>query len=296
MQQLFSSQDKKFLAPMNNSEKELQHFIWEHRQQIFPEYTFIAQEFTLKGNVRKLGGNGRIDLLAYNPKTRRFVVIELKKEFDDNIAVQAGEYRDYIEDHFPVAYLEAKEKYKGILPESKAMDQSVEVVLIAQGFDSYQIRKAEKQSVGVIRLIAYHWYGNGCMVLDYINAPKVFDHVTNPLIPTSELSVFTPDIVFGSDKKFEATLQASSSVSHVKLLGALRNIIKQAPEKFTSYKRHALWNRIAESVEFKEELQAVPYKKGNISKLREIIKSKWKPNYYKYPMMIYLLKLLKEFG
>ena len=78
MLKLFSTDNKKFLKTVHKSEAELNKFLSDNWRNFFPQYTFIKSEFTLDGNVRTKGGSGRIDILAFNPKTNKFVVGNLK--------------------------------------------------------------------------------------------------------------------------------------------------------------------------------------------------------------------------
>lgn len=100
MPKLFSSKNKVFLKQIDKSEKDLNKFICDNWKNLFPKLTFIASEFPLKGNVRSIGTNGRMDILAYNSQTKRFVIFELKKDYDRNIIEQAADYRDDIQDNF----------------------------------------------------------------------------------------------------------------------------------------------------------------------------------------------------
>ena len=105
MPKLFSTQTKKFLKQIDKPEKDLNKFICENWKSLFPKLTFIASEFPIKGNVRSIGTNGRMDIVAYNPQTKRFVIFELKKDYDRNITDQAADYRDYVQDNFSEIYL-----------------------------------------------------------------------------------------------------------------------------------------------------------------------------------------------
>lgn len=167
MQKLFSSQDKKVLSPVNKPEKGLQQFICENWQVLFPEYIFIAQEFPLKGAVHGSGSSGRIDILAYNPATKRFVVFELKKEENKYVWHQADNYRYYIKKNFPAVFVEASEKYNVQLPKSVELDKESEIVLIAKEFGSLLIEQAEDKNL--VTLIEYNWYENDLLLLDYIH-------------------------------------------------------------------------------------------------------------------------------
>src|SRR4051812_1980066 len=107
MFQIFSLNNKSFLKPLGRSESELNRFLsdrdnWE---SFFPQFVFIKSEFSLDGNVRSKGTSGRMDILAFNSRTRKFIIIELKRDLDKNIRNQASDYRDFIEDNFADVYL-----------------------------------------------------------------------------------------------------------------------------------------------------------------------------------------------
>ncbi len=171
MLKLFSTQSKKLIKVIEKSEAELNKFLSENWKDFFPQYTFIKSEFTLDGNVRSRGSSGRIDILAFNPKSRKFVVIELKKEKDKNIRNQVSDYRDYIEDNFSQIYLLALQKYKVALPLFEDIPQdSIEVVMIAKSFSSTDIERVKKsQSKNLTTLIRYIWFENELLLIDYIN-------------------------------------------------------------------------------------------------------------------------------
>lgn len=165
---LLSTKAKKLLQPLRKTEAELSRFLAEHWVMLFPSYTFITREFKLDGQVRSRGTAGRVDILAYNPSTKRFVVIELKKDRDKNINDQASDYREFIEDNFAAIYLLALEQHEVILPKSTLISKDVEVVLIAQAFSQPDIERARKKKE-VITLIRYGWYEEGYFLLDFLN-------------------------------------------------------------------------------------------------------------------------------
>ena len=111
MIRLFSSNNKTFLQSLNKSEAELNRFLSENWSNFFPQFTFIKSEFILEGSVRSKGTSGRIDILAFNPVTKKFIVIELKKDSDKNIRNQASDYKDFIEENSADIYLLATQKY-----------------------------------------------------------------------------------------------------------------------------------------------------------------------------------------
>jgi hypothetical protein len=170
MPKLFSSNEKKFLSQIDKPEKELNRFICEHWKDLFPQYTFVASEFSLKGNVRGSGSGGRIDLLAYNPETKKFVIFELKKDHDKNITDQAGDYRDYIQENFSEVYLHTIQKHNVSLPNFTEVNQNaVEIILLAKKFNLTQIERAKKIKDGHITLIKYYWFENDLIFIDYVN-------------------------------------------------------------------------------------------------------------------------------
>lgn len=170
MPKLFSSSNKKFLKQVEKPEKELNKFICENWENLFPNYIFIASEFPLKGNVRSLGNNGRIDILGYNPENKRFIIFELKKEYDKNITDQSADYRDYVQDNFSDVYLHSTQKYEVVLPKfTEVIRDKVEIILIAKKFSLTQIERVKKLKDNVITLIKYYWFEDDLILIDYIN-------------------------------------------------------------------------------------------------------------------------------
>lgn len=170
MPKLFSSKNKVFLKQIDKSEKDLNKFICDNWKALFPKLTFIASEFPLKGNVRSIGTNGRMDIIAYNPQTKRFVIFELKKDYDRNITEQAADYRDYIQDNFWEVYLLSAQKYSIELPKYLDINTNqVEIILIAKKFSTTQIDRVKKQKENLITLIKYFWFEDDLIFIDYIN-------------------------------------------------------------------------------------------------------------------------------
>jgi hypothetical protein len=169
MIRLFSSNNKKFLKSVDKSEAELNRFLSENWNDFFPQFKFIKSEFTLDGNVRGKGTAGRIDILAFNPKTKKFIVLELKRDFDKNIRNQASDYKDYVEDNFADIYLLATHKYEVELPKyTEVSKETIELVLIAKEFNNNDVDKAKK-SKGEITLIRYMWFEDELLLIDFLN-------------------------------------------------------------------------------------------------------------------------------
>lgn len=170
MPKLFSSHTKKFLKQIDRPERDLNKFICDNWSSLFSNLIFIASEFPLSGNVRDVGTAGRIDILAYNPITKRFVIFELKKEHDKNITDQAADYRDYVQENFSYVYLHSSQKYEVDLPKFTELDQKqVEIILIAKKFNINQIERIKKNKENNITLIKYYWFEDDLIFIDYLN-------------------------------------------------------------------------------------------------------------------------------
>jgi hypothetical protein len=168
MPKLFSLQSGKFLKQVNKTEPELNRFLTENWKQLFPRYTLISNEFRLKGNVRSKGTAGRVDILAFNFETKKFVVFELKKEMDKNVNEQASDYRDFIEDNFEKIYLQATQAYEVELPKFYDISQeSVEVIILSKEFSQTDIERVKKRKD--ITLIKYVWFEDNLFFYDYLN-------------------------------------------------------------------------------------------------------------------------------
>jgi hypothetical protein len=170
MPKLFSSSNKKFLSQVEKPERELNKFISDNWRDLFPNYTFVASEFPLKGNVRSLGTNGKIDILAYNPASKKFVIFELKKDYDKNITDQVADYRDYVQDNFSNVYLLTTQKYDVALPKYTEVNAAaVEIILIAKKFSLTQLDRVKKNKENNITLIKYYWFEDDLIFIDYVN-------------------------------------------------------------------------------------------------------------------------------
>ena len=169
MLKLYSTDIKKFLKTVHKSEAELNKFLSDNWKHFFPQYIFIRSEFTLDGTVRSKGGSGRVDILAFNPNSNKFVVFELKRDIDKNLRNQVSDYKDFIEDNFAKIYLLSTQKYDALLPKYEMISEdSIEVVLIAKMFSTNDIEKARK-SKNEITLIKYLWFENQLLLIDYLN-------------------------------------------------------------------------------------------------------------------------------
>ena len=172
MAQLFIGRENKLIRGADRPEKKLNLFLTKNWRVLFPHLQFIKSEFLLNGAVRGKDGSGRVDILAFNPFTNRFVVVELKSKEDKNIRNQAGDYRDFIEDNFEKIYLIAIEQYGIDLPKSSEIDRdNIEIVLIARDFFEREKKEIKRQDHN-ITLVKYSWFAydvEEMLHLDYLN-------------------------------------------------------------------------------------------------------------------------------
>ena len=181
MIKIYSTESKTYLNEESKSEADLNRFLSDNWDELFPQYQFLKREFAIEGNVRSKGGAGRIDILAFNPKLKKFIVVELKKDFSKNIRDQASDYRDFIEDHFHEIYLKASQKYGISLPaHHNIVRHSIEVVMIAKSFSQTDVDKAVKPNSD-ITLIKYVWFEDRLFAIEYLNnAPELVEKFNRP--------------------------------------------------------------------------------------------------------------------
>lgn len=168
MIRIFSNSNKKFLKSVDRTELELNRFLSDNWNDFFPQFNYISSEFILEGNVRSKGTSGRIDILAFNKKSKSFVIIELKNKPDKNIRNQASDYKDFVEDNFAEIYLLSSQKFGVKLPLFTEISKQIELVMIAKSFSQTDVQKAIK-SHGKITLIRYLWFENELLLIDYLN-------------------------------------------------------------------------------------------------------------------------------
>ncbi len=143
------------------SEKELSDIIESYWNIIFPEIDLIKREFQLAGQVRDSETGGRVDFFAYNPQSQRFVIIEIKKNYNKNIRSQIFDYAEFIEDNFDLVFLQAKE----ILPNLQVKRDTFELILFAKYFkpaDYSRINKFEYST----KLITYNFFENNHIIIN----------------------------------------------------------------------------------------------------------------------------------
>jgi len=280
MQKLFSNQEKKSLSQVDKSEKDLQQFLCGNWKDLFPEYIFITQEFQLKGAVHGSGSSGRIDILAYNPVTKRFVIFELKKNYDKDVLSQASGYRYYIKSNFPAVYLEALQKHKAELPnKTEVNEKDVEIILVAKQFMQHQKGQAEEDDL--ITLIQYNWFENDFLLLDYVtNTPNTidpdkneyegmdWDSIVATIRPTIREQLQVLPVTQENRAKIEALLNQVMKKKRIVLLDLLEEQLGIGTENAsdTSKKKEPYekkdWHYIVKTIQnarVREALQTLPF-------------------------------------
>ncbi|UTW66371.1 hypothetical protein KFE94_17225 [bacterium SCSIO 12643] len=239
MNRLFSNKYGTHLNSVDRSENDLQVFIKDNWSSIFPELTFIKVEYTLSGNVRKKDRDGRIDILAFNRKSRKFVVVELKKDFDRNIRSQANDYRDFIEDNYLEIYIDVKEELGVNIPQSsKIIKDDIELILIAKDFAEKDLNRAKKTNN--ITCIKYNWFESKddlILMYEFLNNVPSTKTIRNKPSQTPKISDHYPQYVIANIKSLgHPENMITKMLDHIQKKGQLtRGELKQACVKLFGY-------------------------------------------------------------
>lgn len=167
---IFSPQNEDFLKQIDHKEDYLEKFLVQYWKKLFPNFDFIKNQFVI--------GNARFDVLAYNPKTQKLIIFELKRNYDANIESQVFRYENLFRTEFANILLKINEDCDYKLHSKKVNPKDVELLLIAQEFEpaheQYVKTHTEKAT-----LIKYRFFENidlasqEILHLEYLNnAPK----------------------------------------------------------------------------------------------------------------------------
>lgn len=151
-------------------EKELQILI-EQNMPTFFGVTFLKSEYPIT--------NGRIDSLGLDENNCP-VIFEYKRSVNENVINQGLFYLDWLLDHkadFKLIVMEQLGKGKASI-----IDWTIPcVICIASDFTKFD-EHAVNQMQRNIKLVRYKKFGNGLILFEYINAPKV-----KPIIDLTEI-------------------------------------------------------------------------------------------------------------
>lgn len=152
-----------YLEELNKSEKEVQKFLITNWNQLFPFLKLIKSEYQLEDKIIRIGKktSGRIDILALNLISNKFVIIEIKvSQEDDKVISQAIDYSISIEENIDSIYLDIKNKKYAEIPDRNIIKSTVDVIIMVTGVDKNLIEKKFKALKNPPTYISYQFYNN----------------------------------------------------------------------------------------------------------------------------------------
>ena len=179
-----------YLSLINKLESEVEDYFVSNWRQIFPHLYLIDRQ--VYSEILKRPGKvkaGIIDILAFNPRKNRFVVVEIKTgKLDGRVIDQGLDYSQSIIDKKLDFYKEIDQNYQGLLPEiSKICFDAVETIFIVQDSDINKIkdRISRFSKDLVIAVLTYSFYKNHLskktLVFDFFsNHHSEFEELLHP--------------------------------------------------------------------------------------------------------------------
>ena len=146
-----------------DSERTVQDLVEKNLDVIFPGHIVVSDEFRLEGKI--------IDTVAFNTKTRSFVIIEYKNVSPKGVLEQTGRYLTLLNQRqadFLLAYNETN------TPQLKKTDiawNESKMVVIAPSFTSDQLNMASMLNVPV-ELYQITRYENGIITIESVATHK----------------------------------------------------------------------------------------------------------------------------
>src|SRR5690606_32605889 len=122
-----------YLEEINKSEKEVQKFLITNWNHLFPFLKLIKSKYKLEDKIIRIGKktSGRIDILALNLISNKFVIIEIKvSQEDDKVISQAIDYSISIEENIDSIYLDIKNKKLAEIPDRNIIKSTVDVIIM----------------------------------------------------------------------------------------------------------------------------------------------------------------------
>ena len=145
------------------NEKTMQDIVGANLGVIFPDLEIVGNEIPLKSK--------RFDTVAFNVRTRSFVLIEYKNVQKDDTLVQILSYLRKLRGN-EGNFLQACKEKSGKKYEKEDVDwDKTRVVWVAPSFTDSQLEAVE-QSKGLIELHRVTKYGNQIIVLEMMTGPK----------------------------------------------------------------------------------------------------------------------------
>lgn len=112
-------------------EKDIEEFVKNHFNELFAELNFIKNQFSI--------GDYIIDILAYAPQTKSFVIIEIKKGKDSSLSDQGVSYLNSIINRKADVVLEYNQKLGFNMKINDFDWTESKLKFISQEFNRYQI-------------------------------------------------------------------------------------------------------------------------------------------------------------
>jgi len=274
---IYSAKYDKFIDTIKQrNEKELQKFLINKWERFFPHLQFIKTEFYIKQSARSENDRyGRIDILAFNPKSSCFVIFELKRDRGKNIIHQAADYAGAF-----LKYIETADFYKSIkefpqLPEYESINKKeIELILIDTFFSEINIENAKNSSQNKITLIKYAWIYINDYTID--NEIKVFPFKNNfdNYILVFEYVNNEPKnwIKLSEQKNKERILIRKQEIERTNIFSkAYRAAAKYSNKNLIKYS--ILQEKINKHLSIIEKLDDKSYQKTILMQLEELINS-----------------------
>jgi len=145
-------------------ELEIQRFIEKHMEVCLGGIRFVASEFTIE--------DGRIDSLGLDKKNCP-VIIEYKRNMNENVVGQAITYSFSISRHKPYFKLPVLEKF-GENVASSINWKNIRILCIAEDFTQYDKSNAKAHAGMNIELIRYKFFSDNTLTLEWVagNMPQ----------------------------------------------------------------------------------------------------------------------------
>lgn len=139
-------------------ERDLQKLV-ENNIETLMGLKLVKSEFPIK--------NRRVDTLAYSPKTKSFVIIEYKRDKNNNMFDQGRTYLNLLKDNQAAAVLELNNCFKKHLSVRNIDWEQSKVIFISSAFTSFQLGSLEYDDP-TIEVLEVKKYGKDIMSLKSI--------------------------------------------------------------------------------------------------------------------------------
>jgi hypothetical protein len=162
MLRIFSTSEQNFLDSVDVPKLSLRLCLVKNWKLFFPDYELIVAPFQLE-NV----GLSELDMLAYSPKDKKFVVLELAYHKSDFFA---ADYQAFIQKKFAEIYLQSTQIYGLDLPKFTEIEKnSIIFVRLAHSFTNAWISRAKSDTQNTTFGIKYLWLSEELLLLENVD-------------------------------------------------------------------------------------------------------------------------------